>query len=155
MVSSGTKAQMSEDVGYEAMFYNAFGACFSSLVYFLYKCIETYKKEGRFWNDQNIIVDGKFKCANFVGFMAFSLVHFGILIFVLGSVYFAVEAGVNTGIIISLWSITPFLAAIVDYVMFRQVLKLNQIIGIILFVICIVLLSMKDTIEGRHEDPVV
>lgn len=155
MISSGTKAQMSADVGYESAFYKAIGVVVASLGYFLYKCVQTYKKERRFWNDQNIIVDGKFKCINLLGFVVYSLAHFGILIFVVGSVYFAVEAGVNTGVIISIWSITPFFAALADYVMFRQTLKPNQVIGITMFVICIVLLSLKDVIEGKVEEQVL
>ena len=42
---------------------------------------------------------------------------------------------VNVGVITTIWSVQPFIAAIVDYLIYRQKLGFNHLVGMVMIVI--------------------
>ena len=62
------------------------------------------------------------------------------------TMYFAGLSNVNTGVIITIWSVNPLFMAICDYFIFDVKLKYYHLIGTVCIVICIVVLSLTDVI---------
>ena len=69
--------------------------------------------------DQNIIVDGKFKCVNLLGFLVFCMVYFLIQSMAFLTMWFANLAQINVGLITVIWSINPLYMAAADYFLFK------------------------------------
>ena len=57
----------------------------------------------------------------------------------------------NTGLITSLWSISPFTISLFDYIFFRTRLKAHQLVGTVFIVVCIILLNLNSLIYGTEE----
>lgn len=51
------------------------------------------------------------------------------------TMYFSHLSGINVGVITTIWSVQPLIAAILDWVFYRQVLGLNHLIGMILIIL--------------------
>ena len=62
------------------------------------------------------------------------------------TIYFAGLAKINTGLIVSIWSITPFGYALFDKILFGFKLELNHYIGMVFILVCAVLLSLTSVI---------
>ena len=62
------------------------------------------------------------------------------------TIYFAGLAKINTGLIVSIWSITPFGYALFDKILFGFKLELNHYIGMVFILICAVILSLTSVI---------
>lgn len=134
--------------------YFSLGSFLSGAVYNYLHCFKNWRKEGgggKFWLDQNIIVDGKFKCINLLGFIVFSLLYFLIQNMAFLTMWFADLAQVNVGLITVIWSINPLYMAAADYFLFKQTLKCFHLVGTVLIVSCTILLSLKPMIVG--DDP--
>lgn len=63
------------------------------------------------------------------------------------TMYFAGRADLNTGVIITIWSINPLFIAVCDYLLFNQELRYYHEIGLVSIVICIVLLSLTGVVN--------
>lgn len=63
------------------------------------------------------------------------------------TIYFAVAADVNVGVITTIWSITPFFLALADYLLFNVRLGSHHYIGITLIVISTILISLIKVID--------
>jgi len=59
-------------VGYIAVLYNASGTVIACIIFDLKAAWTNYKKTGVFWNDQNIIKNGKLSLRNLLGFLCYS-----------------------------------------------------------------------------------
>lgn len=60
---------------------------------------------------------------------------FGIMMSMFMTMYFSHISGVNVGIISTIWSVQPLIAAIIDWIIYREKLKLNHYIGMVLVVL--------------------
>ena len=131
--------------------YFSLGAMLSGAIYNLMHCIRNWRTQGTFWLDQNIIVEGKFKLLNLIGFIAFSCLYFLIQNMAFMTMWFANLAQVNVGIITVIWSINPLYMAAADYFLFNTQLKCFHLVGTVLIVACTILLSLKSFIIGDDE----
>jgi len=68
--------ELSNNVGPFAIFYFASGAVFSGLVHNFIEAFNSKREGGPFWNDQNLIVDGKIAWKNILAFLAFCCLFF-------------------------------------------------------------------------------
>ena len=118
-------------------FYLASGSMLSGLVYNAYQMI----KHKRLWNDQNIIVGGKFKKMNCFGFFLNCLQNIFVMQMCILTMYFANLAGVNVGVIMTITSYHPFLTALVDYLLYKIVLRYYHFIGMVSIVLGSVCIS--------------
>lgn len=127
--------------------YFSLGSLVSGAGYNLIHCFKNWRQEGgTFWLNQNIIVDNKFKCVNFLAFILFSMIYFLIQNMAFLTMWFADLAQVNVGLITVIWAINPLYMAAVDYFLFNTSLKLYHFIGTVLIVSCTILLSLKPMI---------
>lgn len=126
--------------------YFSLGSLLSGATYNYLHCFKNCRTQGRFWLDQNIIIDGQFKCVNFLGFIVFSFLYFLIQNMAFMTMWFADLAQVNVGLITVIWSINPLYMAAVDYFLFNTKLKCFHLVGTILIVGCTILLSLKPII---------
>ena len=62
--------------------------------------------------------------------------------------YFAARANVNTGVIVTIWSVNPLFMAIADYIMFKQKLQWFHSVGMLMIVICVIFISMSNKGEA-------
>ena len=110
--------EVSATMGPFTMFYYVSGGIFSGVVFNISRFYINYKKNGIFWVNQNIIINGSIKWGNFIGFVTFCCVFFIVQNSLLLAIYFAGAANLNAGLITSIWSICPFFIAITDYFLF-------------------------------------
>jgi len=96
-------------------------------------------------------VDGKLNWRNLFGFLCFCLLYFIVQNGVLLTIYFAVAADVNVGVITTIWSICPFFLALADYLMFKVRLSSHHYIGITLIVISTILISLIKVIDPEFK----
>lgn len=78
--------------------------------------------------------------------MCYQSVQLIILFLVFYTISFSLKADLNTGISISIWSITPIIQGVMDYMIFSVSLKRSQIIGIFLISICVALIGLRDVL---------
>lgn len=69
--------------------YFASGSVITGLVYNLIMSTRNYRATGRFWTDQNLVVDGHLKVRNLLGFILFCCVYVTLLNSQFLTVYFA------------------------------------------------------------------
>lgn len=61
--------------------------------------------------------------------------------------YFAARANLNTGVIVTIWSVTPLFMAICDYFIFDVKLKCYHYIGLVSIIIMIIVLCLTHVIN--------
>ena len=88
---------------------------------------------------------------NFIGFWIYGLCYFIVQNCVLLTIYFAVIANLNPGVITTIWSVTPFFIAVFDFFMFGVVLQCYHYIGIIFIFLGTLLLSLMKFIVPQPE----
>ena len=62
------------------------------------------------------------------------------------AIWFANLANMNVGVITVIWSTTPLMVAISEYIFYKQGLKVHYIIGMVLMVVCAGILSVNSII---------
>ena len=62
---------------------------------------------------------------------------------ILTNFYLSNAAGINIGLIATIWSIFPFFAAITEYIVFKTALDKKQIVGMLLIFSCAVFLGLS------------
>ena len=139
--------ELSLAVGPYSMFYFASGAVFASMIFNLIEAYRNKQEVGIFWNNQNLIVYGKLRWRNVFGFICFCGLYFIVQNGVLLTIYFAVAADLNAGVITTIWSVTPFFCAFADYLLFNERLRIHHFIGISCIVLCTLLLSLIKVID--------
>lgn len=77
------------------------------------------KPGGRCWVDQNIVKNGEIRIPNVAGYILYCLQYFLTQNMIFLTLWFANLAQVNVGVICIIWSITPLMVAITDYLMFK------------------------------------
>lgn len=123
----------------------------SGATYNTVNCFRNSRKaDGKFWMNQNLIVGGKLKCVNLLGFAVFCLLYFCIQNMAFLTMWFASLAQINVGVITVIWSINPLYLAAVDYFLFKTRLQCFHFIGTLMIVTCTVLLALKPFIIGSE-----
>ena len=140
-------------VGPFMLFYTALGTICTCFLYNLYICYKNYRNTGIFWNDQNLIKNGRFQWVNFLGFIGFSFLLFCEQIMVNTTIWTAVLANINAGVVCVIFAFSPLFQAIVDRCCFGDKLKYHHWIGMIMIVICSALLSLHSYILGENNGP--
>lgn len=72
-ICNSTISDITNKEGPACLFYFASGSIVSGIVYHILKSCRNEK--GKIWNDQNIIVQGKFSGKNLLGFICFMAVY--------------------------------------------------------------------------------
>ena len=62
------------------------------------------------------------------------------------TLYLSAKAGVNAGLITSIWSITPFCFSVAERVLYGTKMQVNHFIGMLLIMACAILLSLSSVI---------
>ena len=97
---------------------------------------------------------GKLKCRNVVGFFILALNLLCINTLATLSTEFAQLAGVNPGIIICIWSLTPVFLALCDWVYFKQRLRYHHMVGTLSIIVSTVIINLKDVFKSSSGEPV-
>lgn len=145
--SNAAKVEITLRTGWETNFYNALGSVVVTILFDLWCCIDNSRKGGSFWVDQNIVVNGKLKTNHLLLMVIFCCCHFGILNMIFFTLYYAGRSSANVGVITSIWCIVSFVMGVADYFLFGIRLKTNQLVGMGLVSVSIVLLGVKDILE--------
>lgn len=123
--------------GLACIFYLSFGAWVTGLVFQTIMSIRNYKSADKdyIWHRNNIIIDGKVNVRHLLLFLIMCCIFFGIMSSIFMTMYFSHLSGVNVGVITTIWSVQPLIAAVVDYLIYRQMLGFNHFVGMILVVL--------------------
>lgn len=73
-------------------------------------------------------------------------------IIVISAFGLAYEIGMNQGIITSVFGMTPFVASLIFYGLFREKLKFSQLVGMVFMVACVVMIALG---SGKYHSRVV
>ena len=60
--------------------------------------------------------------------------------------YYAQLAGINAGVISTIWSANPLFMGLLDYWFYNQKLTRKHIVGMVLMVLCALFVSLASTI---------
>ncbi len=82
--------------------------------------------------------------SNALHFLCFSGIYLGSMVSIVLSFSYSQKAGVNEGIITSIWAITPVFSAILDYIAFSVKLQGRHLIGVITLIICATCISLSN-----------
>ena len=145
-------SRLTEDVGINSLFYFAPGVIFTSLVFNLIEFVKHYRSTGKWWVDQNIIIEGHLVPRNLLAFICYSCLYFLIQCMAFMTMFHATNAGVNVGIIITFWSINPLFMAVMDYILFGTKLAYYHLIGTFCIIICTIVVNLKDVFEEPAVD---
>ena len=128
-----------------SFFYFSVGYVLVSGVYFICRCVRNKRnvETNTCWVDQNLVKNGKVQKRNAVGFAAFQCLSFIVMNMAWITIWCAVLANINAGVLTVIWSVTPLGVAFTEYFFFGVRLKVNYIIGMMLIIICAVALSLN------------
>jgi len=87
------------------------------------------------WHSHNIIINGKLNFKHLLMFIIMCFFWFGNLSSIFMTMYFSHIAGVNVGVITTIWSVQPLIAAFIDYLVNREVIGFHHFVGMILIVL--------------------
>jgi drug/metabolite transporter (DMT)-like permease len=128
------------------------GPFLCGIVFFGYKSVEGKRKYGNCGTDlnlkQNPAYGGKVKWGNVFGMFAYSLNYIAFQFLVMTTFALCFEAGMNAGIVSSIWSISPLFAAFFDRLFFNQSLATRHYLGIICLVFSAAAISLSGVISG-------
>lgn len=107
--------------GLACIFYLSFGAFVTGLVYQTIMSVRNFRDPNvtYIWHRQNIINDGKLNTRHLLLFIIMCFIFFGIMSSIFMTMYFSHLSGVNVGVITTIWSVQPLIAAVVDYLIYR------------------------------------
>lgn len=88
-------------------------------------------------------------------FILFALVYLTYQTLVVLTFNFSLQAGVNPGLVSTIWATTPLFAGFLDYVLFGQRLTKKHFIGVICLAICVVCISLTPMIYGKDNASLV
>lgn len=132
------------------LFFNS-GAVTFCLAYFIYEDCTAKRIEGKgnnivsrflskFFNNNP---DGTTNWRGVIAILANCFIIIGIFMAVLTSLGLAIKAGINIGLVVSIWAIGPFLAALLDLFCYRVPMQTFHIIGMIAMLTCAILISLS------------
>jgi multidrug transporter EmrE-like cation transporter len=121
----------------------ASGGIVSGVFFYIVKFFQT----GKPWVNQNIIVDGKFKPHNLLGFVANCVIYVLVNNMCFVTMYLANQAGINVGVISTIWCVFPLYAALADYLIYKTKLEYFHWVGLICIIICSLFISVQGIID--------
>jgi multidrug transporter EmrE-like cation transporter len=68
------------------------------------------------------------------------------------TVHLAMKAGLNIGIVTTIWAINPFTSALMDYLIYRTALYTHHWLGMFCLIACAIMISFS-TAEEKVLDP--
>ena len=107
--------------GLSCIFYLSFGSWVTGLMYQLIMSIVNYRDKNvhYIWHRNNIIIDGKLIVRNLLLFLIMCCIFFGIMCSKFMTMYFSHMSGINVGVITTIWSVQPLIAALIDWVFYK------------------------------------
>ena len=135
--NSGISVVTAHVDGLACIFYLSFGAWITGVIYQIMMSIRNYRNPNVnfIWHRNNMIIDGKLNMSHVLLWLIMCCVFFGIMCSMFMTMYFAHLSDVNVGVITTFWSVQPLIAAIIDYLIYRQMLGFNHMVGMVLVVI--------------------
>lgn len=82
------------------------------------KCYHNYRSRKVFWQDQNLIVNGKLIVRNCFGFIMYNLIDVLSLFSMLYTISFSLEANINPFTTLAFWCLTPILVTLLEKLIF-------------------------------------
>ena len=113
-------AETTQKVGPLCIFYFSTGSLATSIIFHLVSSARNYRANGVFWNDHRLIIGGKIINQNVLGYICYCALYFLVQNMAFLSMYFSARAGLNPGVIITIWSVNPLYMAVMDYFLFKQ-----------------------------------
>lgn len=104
------------------------------------------KSSGSSFN-YNIKQQGFYDKQALTAFITFTVVYLFQQFLAMMTFYYAELAGINAGVISTVWSANPFFLAVLDYVIYKQKLTKFHIIGMVLLMLCAIFVSLASVIE--------
>ena len=92
MIADAAKAEMSNESGFGTIMYNSTGTVIVCLGFNLKQSFSNYRKNGVFWNNQGLIVDGKLNKLNVLCMAIYVLIIFLVQSFVILTILMAGKA---------------------------------------------------------------
>ena len=89
----------------------------------------------KIWHSYNIIINGKLNPVHLVLFMIMCCLFLGIMSSIFLTMYYSHMSGVNVGVITTIWSVQPLIAAFFDWVLYKQMLGFHHVLGMILVIL--------------------
>ena len=136
-------------LGVGSICYFSSGALVWCIVHFL-RTSDCSKKEGGLLDEpienQRVLLsdkEGKLDWKLVSCFVAGALLSIGMYISVTYTFKFSIQANLNIGIAESIWSMTPFLSALLDWAIFRKRLQKYHVVGICFMISCAALVSIS------------
>ena len=83
-------------------------------------------------------------------FTSFTIVYLGTQLSIVLSFTYSKLAGVNEGIITSIWAITPLFGALLDLLVFRVKLSGRHLAGVLTLVACAACISLSSLTEKNQ-----
>lgn len=87
------------------------------------------------WHPNNIIVNGKLKVTHLILYLIMCCLYFGIMSSIFLTMFYAHLSNINVGVVTTIWSVQPLIAAFLDWVFYRQRLGFNHIVGMLLIIL--------------------
>ena len=123
--------------GLSTIFYLSGGAMVAGISHQVIMSVLNFRDPAKdyIWHRNNLIIDGKLRIPNLLLFIIMCSTYFCIVVSIFMTMKCAHMSGVNVGVITTMWSVQPLIAAVLDFVLYRQLLSINHIIGIVLVII--------------------
>ena len=112
-------SMLSTDVGAASVFYYSTGSVISGFVYQFGASYQNYRKNGVFWENMNLIIEGRLNKKNLLGYVAYTVYGVAMHLCILLNIYFATDAGINIGLVTIAWRASVFIGALLDYIYFK------------------------------------
>lgn len=136
-------AQIARKVGPYCMFYFSGGSLVTGFIYHLYMCILNFKTSGVFWNNQNLIIDGKLRWRNVFGFVVFMIQYFLVQNLVFFSMWIGDGAGMNVAIPTCIWMFNPLFSELCDRFIYQTPLRYYHALSFGALILCVVSLFLS------------
>ncbi len=105
--------------GPKGILYFCLGTLVCGIVFFAYRFRQNYVNKGVFWVDFRFKVDGTLNMVNMIGFLIFALIYGLYQNLAVTCFYFTNKAGINVGVMTTIWSINPLFIAVLDYLIYK------------------------------------
>ena len=90
---------------------------------------------------------------NLFRIIIYMCIYFCVQNIIIFTFYFSMRADINAGLISSIWSVTPFVFCLMDYIFFGVKLQTHHYIGVSCTAVCTVLLSLTNVFYPPENDP--
>ena len=101
------------------LWYTQLGGLISGLLFNVFYSYKNYKKNGVFWNNQNIMVNGKVSCISILRVFIYCILLFTAQYSAFLTIWSAQQAQINVGVVSSIWAVEPILATIYDSIIYK------------------------------------